>query len=104
MRHVFANCELDTDRLTLTRSGRSITVEPQVFDLIRLLAENPDRVVTRDEMIEVVWKGRIVSESAISARIAAARKAVGDDGKRQAVIRTVARRGLQRGIDRQPSG
>ncbi|MGI3184832.1 alpha/beta fold hydrolase [Nioella aestuarii] len=95
MRHVFADCELDTDTLTLTRQGRPVTVEPQVFDLIRLLAENSGRVVTRDEIIEVVWKGRIVSESAISARIAAARKAVGDDGKQQAVIRTVARRGLQ---------
>lgn len=95
MRHVFADYVLDTDRLTLTRSGQSITVEPQVFDLIRLLVENAGRVVTRDEMIDVVWNGRIVSESAISARIAAARKAVGDDGKRQEVIRTVARRGLQ---------
>lgn len=95
MRHVFADCELDTDSLTLTRSGRPVTVEPQVFDLIRLLVENPGRVVTRDEIVDVVWKGRIVSESAISARIAAARKAVGDNGKRQAVIRTVARRGLQ---------
>jgi pimeloyl-ACP methyl ester carboxylesterase len=52
-------------------------------------------VVTRDEIIDAVWQGRFVSESAISARIAAARKAVGDDGKRQVVIRTVARRGLQ---------
>jgi len=95
MRHVFADCELDTDTLTLTRRGLPVTIEPQVFDLIRLLAENPGRVVTRDEIIEVVWKGRIVSDSAISARIAAARKAVGDDGKQQAVIRTVAKRGLQ---------
>ena len=70
-------------------------VAPQVFDLLQLLAENPDRVVTRDEIIEGVWGGRIVSESAISARIASARKAVGDSGKSQSVIRTVQRRGLQ---------
>jgi DNA-binding winged helix-turn-helix (wHTH) protein/predicted esterase len=95
MRHDFADCTLDTDSLTLTRSGQPVAVEPQVFDLIRLLVENAGRVVTRDEIVETVWQGRIVSESAISARIAAARKAVGDDGKRQAVIRTVARRGLQ---------
>ncbi|SMX43531.1 alpha/beta fold hydrolase [Maliponia aquimaris] len=95
MRHTFADCLLDTETLTLTRAGTSVPVEPQVFDLIRLLVENAGRVVTRDEIVNTVWNGRIVSESAISARIAAARKAVGDDGKAQAVIRTVARRGLQ---------
>ncbi|MBS0123182.1 alpha/beta fold hydrolase [Thetidibacter halocola] len=95
MRHAFADCILDTETLTLHRKGQAVSVEPQVFDLIRLLVENAERVVTRDEIIETVWKGRIVSESAFSARIAAARKAVGDDGKAQTVIRTVARRGLQ---------
>ncbi|MBS0123181.1 alpha/beta fold hydrolase [Thetidibacter halocola] len=95
MRHAFADCLLDTETLTLTRAGSAVPVEPQVFDLLRLLVENAGRVVTRDEIVETVWKGRIVSESAISARIAAVRKAVGDDGKTQAVIRTVARRGLQ---------
>lgn len=95
MRFAFALCVLDTDRLTLERQGMSVAVEPQVFDLIRLLVENAGRVVTRDEILETVWGGRIVSESAISARIAGARKAVGDDGKRQDVIRTIARRGLQ---------
>ncbi|WP_417207019.1 alpha/beta fold hydrolase [Antarctobacter sp.] len=95
MRHCFADCLLDTDSLTLTRSGALVRVEPQVFDLIRLLVENAGRVVTRDEIVETVWNGRIVSDSAISARIAGARKALGDDGKAQRVIRTVARRGLQ---------
>ena len=94
MEYRFADCVLDTGRLTLLRGGKVQAVEPQVFDLLRLLAENAGRVVTRDEIVETVWQGRIVSESAISARIAAARKAVGDDGKRQAVIRTVSRRGL----------
>ncbi|MDU8911147.1 alpha/beta fold hydrolase [Aestuariicoccus sp. MJ-SS9] len=95
MHYRFTDCLLDIDALTLTRSGQPVAVEPQVFDLIRLLVENPGRVVTRDEIVAAVWGGRIVSESAISARIAAARKAVGDDGKAQKVIRTVARRGLQ---------
>lgn len=95
MRHTFADCILDTETLTLTRSGVAVAVEPQVFDLLRLLVENTGRVVTRDEIVEAVWGGRIVSESAISARIAAARRAVGCDGKTQSVIRTVARRGLQ---------
>ncbi len=94
----FADCELDIDRQSLTRDGRQVPVEPQVFDLLRLLAGNPDRLVTRDEIVEVVWGGRIVSEGAISARIASARKAVGDDGTAQRVIRTVQRRGLQMAV------
>ena len=94
----FADCTLDTDRQALSRGGAPVPVEPQVFDLIRLLAENADRLVTRDEIVDAVWGGRAVSESAISARIASARKAVGDDGQRQAVIRTVQRRGLQMAV------
>lgn len=95
MLYQFADCRLDTDARTLIRDGTDVPIEPQVFDLLWLLLENTGRVVTKDEIIDHVWGGRIVSESAISARIAATRKAVGDDGKRQAVIRTVARRGLQ---------
>ena len=75
--------------------GREVAIEPQVFDLLRLLVESPARLVTRDEIVDKVWGGRIVSESAISARIAAARKAVGDDGKRQEFIRTHHGRGLE---------
>lgn len=95
MKIKFADCELDIARRVLCRAGSVVSTEPQVFDLLVLLAESPDRVVPRDEIVEVVWGGRIVSESAISARIAAARKAVGDDGKQQAVIRTISKRGLQ---------
>jgi pimeloyl-ACP methyl ester carboxylesterase/DNA-binding winged helix-turn-helix (wHTH) protein len=95
MRYEFSDCVLDAAQHVLMRGGVAVPVEPQVFDLLLLLVRNPDRLISRDEMIEVVWNGRIVSESAISARIAAARKAVGDNGKAQAIIRTVARRGLQ---------
>ncbi|WP_223422891.1 alpha/beta fold hydrolase [Tateyamaria pelophila] len=94
MEYQFADCVLNTARHDLTRAGVPQKVEPQVFDLLLLLVGNPGRLVSRDENVDVVWGGRIVSESAISARIAAARKAVGDDGKAQAVIRTVARGGL----------
>jgi len=94
MKYHFADCLLDTDRHLLERGGVAQQIEPQVFDLLLLLLENHGRLVTRDEIVNSVWQGRIVSESAISARIAAARKAVGDNGKAQAVIRTVARRGL----------
>lgn len=95
MRYRFADCLLDTTRHSLSRGGAPVPIEPQVFDLLNLLVGNEGKLVTRDEIVETVWHGRIVSESAISARIAAARKAVGDDGKAQRVIRTVARRGLQ---------
>ncbi|MCV2868684.1 alpha/beta hydrolase [Defluviimonas sp. WL0002] len=94
MEHRFADCVLDDARLTLMRDGAPVAVEPKVFDLIHLLVRNAGDLVTRDQMIEEVWQGRIISESAISACIAAARRALGDDGKTQAVIRTVARRGL----------
>ena len=94
MEHHFADCTLDDARLTLTRGGSPVAVEPKVFDLIHLLVRHAGDLVTRDRMVEEVWDGRIVSESAMSACIAGARKALGDNGKEQAVIRTVARRGL----------
>lgn len=94
MRYSFADCEIDTDALRLSRAGEPVAVEPQVFDLLVLLAKNAGRVVSKDEMIASVWQGRIVSDATISARINAARSAVGDDGKRQDVIRTLPRRGI----------
>ncbi len=95
MQYHFADCILDTDSYRLLRGGAQQQVEPQVFDLLRVLAENAGRLVSRDQLIETVWQGRIVSEATISARINAARSAVGDTGKAQAVIRTVPRRGIE---------
>lgn len=95
MIYSFAGCQLDPDRHSLHVAGTEVHVEPQVFELLRLLAEGGGRLVTRDEIVAAVWDGRVVSEATISARISAARSAVGDDGQRQAVIRTVTRRGLQ---------
>ncbi len=95
MIYSFASCELDTLKFELRRDGEAVAVEPQVFDLLVLLVENHGRMVTRDDIIEKVWRGRIVSEAAISSRIKAVRRAVGDDGKAQAVIRTVHRRGIR---------
>ena len=90
-----ADCVLDTGAYTLMRGGAPVAVEPQVFDLLAVLADNAGRLVSRDLLVERVWDGRIVSEATISARINAARKAVGDDGRAQAVIRTVPRRGIE---------
>jgi DNA-binding winged helix-turn-helix (wHTH) protein len=70
-------------------------VEPQVFDLLIYLVQNRDRVVSKDDLIASVWGGRIVSDSTLTSRINAARKAVGDSGGSQKVIRTIARKGLR---------
>jgi DNA-binding winged helix-turn-helix (wHTH) protein/alpha-beta hydrolase superfamily lysophospholipase len=95
MKYQFADCVLDADAFTLTKGGIVQKIEPLVFDVLHLLVRNPGVLLKRDKLIEEIWDGRIVSESAISARISAARRAVGDDGKKQAIIRTVARRGIQ---------
>lgn len=95
MYYRFADCEIDVVNRRLTRDGREIPIEPQVFGLLQLLVENPSRLVTKDEMVEAVWGGRVISDSAISARIAAARRAIGDDGKTQGSIRTHHGRGLE---------
>ena len=91
----FGAYTLDPDRQELLGPGGAVEVEPQVFSLLTFLAENADRVVTKDEIIAHVWDGRIVSDANLNSRINAARKAVGDDGKAQAVIRTYPRRGFR---------
>jgi TolB-like protein len=86
---------IDPARRELRRSGEFVHVEPQVFDVLVYLVENRDRVITKDELFAKVWNGRIVSETTLSSRIAAARRAIGDTGSRQAFIQTVARRGFR---------
>lgn len=95
MRYTFANCILDTGSYSLLRDGVPIPVEPQVLDLLLLLVENAGNLVTKDTLIDRVWDGRIVSEATVSARINAARTAVGDNGKKQAIIKTVPRKGFR---------
>jgi TolB-like protein/cytochrome c-type biogenesis protein CcmH/NrfG len=95
MRFLFADHTLDTDRRELQRGADPIAVEPQVFDLLVYLIENRDRVVSKDDLIAAVWGGRIISDSTLTSRINAARKAVGDSGDDQKLIRTVARKGLR---------
>jgi len=90
----FADCVLDIRRLSLMKGGEVVHVEPQVFDLLVLLARRAGETVTKDELIDSIWHGLNVSDATISARISVARSAVGDDGKTQAIIRTVARRGI----------
>jgi DNA-binding winged helix-turn-helix (wHTH) protein len=91
----FADLVLDTGRRELRHGAGPVAVEPQVFDLLVYLVQNRDRVVSKDELIASVWGGRIVSDSTLSSRINAARKAVGDSGAQQKLIRTIARKGLR---------
>nr|WP_283814062.1 MULTISPECIES: winged helix-turn-helix domain-containing protein [Bradyrhizobium] len=92
---MFRDHLLDTDLRELSREQVPIAVEPQVFDLVVHLMENRDRVVSKDELIDKIWHGRSVSESTLTSRINAARKAIGDSGASQALIRTIARKGFR---------
>jgi TolB-like protein/cytochrome c-type biogenesis protein CcmH/NrfG len=86
---------LDVGRRELLRGGHRIAVQPQVFDLLVHLVQNRDRVVSKDDLIALVWGGRIVSESTLTSCINAARTAVGDSGKSQKLIRTIPRKGVR---------
>jgi TolB-like protein len=91
----FGSFELDTARVELRSGGVVCPVEPQVFALLALLVENRERLVSVDELIEKVWDGRVVSDSAVASRIKSARQALGDDGKSQRFIRTLHRQGFR---------
>jgi len=95
MRHRFGSCVLDVDRHELRRDDVVVHVEPQVFAVLRYLVEHNDRVVPREELLDEIWGSRFVTESALTSRIKAARQAVGDDGERQAVIRTIRGHGFR---------
>ena len=95
MQFVFADHTLDTNRRELHRGCAQIAVEPQVFDLLTFLVQNRERVVSKGDLIASVWRGRIVSDSTLTSRINAARRAVGDSGEQQKLIRTIARKGLR---------
>jgi pimeloyl-ACP methyl ester carboxylesterase len=95
MLYRFGDYALDLQTYTLRRGEEEIAVEPQVFGILACLIENRDRLVTKDELIESVWDGRIISDATLSSRISLARQAVGDSGDSQAVIRTVPRRGFR---------
>jgi TolB-like protein len=92
---IFSEHSLDTDRRELHRGTEAVALEPQVFDLLVYLVENRDRVVNKDDLLGSVWGGRIVSDSTLTSRINAARKAIGDSGDEQKLIRTIARKGFR---------
>jgi TolB-like protein/tetratricopeptide (TPR) repeat protein len=105
----FDDYSLDVDRQELRRGTELVDVEPQVLDLLQYIIRHRERVVSKDDLIEHVWHGRIVSESTLTSRITAARQAIGDSGDHQRLIRTVARKGIRfvgevRGDQTSPTG
>jgi predicted ATPase/DNA-binding winged helix-turn-helix (wHTH) protein len=95
VRYRFGAFVLDDKRFALTGPDGPVHVEPQVFELLHHLIRNHDRVVTKEELLDEIWGDRFVSESALTSRVKAARRAVGDDGQAQHVIKTVHGRGYQ---------
>ena len=95
MQFLFGDYVLDPDRRELTRGSEAVAVGPQVFDLLVYLVRNRERVVSKDDLLDAVWGGRIVSESTLTSHINAVRKAIGDSGEEQRLIRTVARKGFR---------
>ena len=91
----FGNFEVDLVQHELRCAGAAVPVEPQVFDVLVYLVQHRDRIVSKDELFETVWQGRVVSDAALNSRISAARRAVGDDGNAQKVIRTIHKRGFR---------
>jgi pimeloyl-ACP methyl ester carboxylesterase/DNA-binding winged helix-turn-helix (wHTH) protein len=95
MRFEFGDYLLDARQRELRRGVQAIAIEPQVFDLLLYLIQHRDRVVSKDDLIAAIWRGRIVSDSTIASRINAARRAIGDNGTNQQYIRTTPRRGIR---------
>ncbi len=95
MRYTFGNYSLDTSRRELLRGASLIPTTPQVFDLLKYLIGNRERLVSKEELIAAIWNGRVVSDSALTTRLNAVRHAIGDSGKSQHLIKTVARRGFR---------
>ncbi len=91
----FEEFSLDISRRELRRGSELISIEPKVFDLLVHLITHRERVVSKNDLVEVVWDGRVVSDSALTSAINAARVAIGDSGEAQRLIKTYPRRGVR---------
>ena len=95
MRYLFEEYAFDTDRRELHRGADVVSVAPQVFDLLDYLIRNRGHVISKDDLIAAIWKGRNVSDAALTTRLNAARSAIGDSGHEQRLIKTLPRKGLR---------
>jgi pimeloyl-ACP methyl ester carboxylesterase len=95
VRYAFEDSELDPAAVELRRGGVRVPMEPQVFEVLTYLVEHRDRVVPKEELMDSIWGGRFVSESAVTSRIKQARQAIGDNGQVQRLIRTVHGKGYR---------
>ena len=104
MIYKFGQFSLDMENLELTGEDGLISLEPQVSGLLGLLVENRDRIISKNEIFEKIWDGRIVSDGILNTRLSAVRQAVGDNGKAQKIIRIFPRRGIRFVADIQQEG
>ncbi len=95
MRYLFENYALDPERRELYRGADVVSVAPQVFDLLDYLVRNRERVVSKDDLIDAIWNGRNVSDTALTTRLNAVRHAIGDTGEQQRLIKTLPRKGFR---------
>src|ERR1700677_1677551 len=95
LRYLFEEYVFDTDLRELRRGAEVVSVAPQVFDLLDYLIRNRECVVSKDDLIRAVWKGRIVSDAALTTRLDAVRSAIGDTGEKQHLIKTLPRKGFR---------
>jgi TolB-like protein/Flp pilus assembly protein TadD len=93
--YCFEEFAFDIDRRELHRGAEVVSITPQVFDLLEYLIRNRERVVSKDELINAVWNGRIVSDAALTTRLNAVRAAIGDTGEEQRLIKTLPRKGFR---------
>ena len=95
LRYLFEEYAFDTDRRELHRGTVTVSITPQVFDLLDYLIRNRERVVSKDDLINTVWNGRVVSDAALTTRLNVARCAIGDSGEKQRLIKTLPRKGFR---------
>jgi TolB-like protein/DNA-binding winged helix-turn-helix (wHTH) protein len=95
MRYFFEDYALDTDRRELRRGRDIVPTAPQVLDLLEYLIRSRDRVVSKDDLVSAIWNGRIVSDAALTTRLNAVRRAIGDSGEQQRLVKTFPRKGFR---------
>ena len=95
MLYRFEDCELDDRLYQLRRQGERVEIEPKAFDLLVYLLHQRERIVAKDELLDKLWPGTVVSEAALTRCIARAREAIGDDGEQQRIVKTQHGRGYR---------